>query len=231
MRPTMRTIVVAAVSSGLILLATARRVSAEEPEATPLFDGKSLDGWTTLDGKPVAAGWHAVDGVLAFDGKGGTIMTAEEFGDFDLRFEWKIAEGGNSGLKYKFKRFGGEWLGCEYQILDDAKHGDGKQGRTSTGSLYHVCEPGEKKKLNPPGEWNSSRVVVRGTKIEHWLNGERILAIDTSSEEWKERIAKSKFRDVEGFGRNELGRIMLQDHGSKVSFRKIEIRTPAGVGE
>ena len=213
------------INAMLVVVALSTSVGAtDDDKFVSLFDGKTFAGWVHQNGKEVTRGWTAKDGVLEFSGKGGTIMTAKEYGDFDLRFDFNIVAGGNSGVKYKFKKFGNDWLGCEFQVLDDGKHGDGKKGRTSTGSLYHVCEPNEKKKLNPPGEWNSARVVIKGSRIEHWLNGEKILEIDTRSDEWKERIQQSKFRKVKGFGQNKLGRIMLQDHGSKVSYRNLKLR-------
>ncbi len=191
-------------------------------ERVALFDGKTLEGWTTLDGKPVTRGWEVVDGTIHRASRGGDIITTGEFGDFDLRFEWKIARGANSGLKYKFTRFDGRWLGCEYQVIDDGK--EGKRTKGSAGALYDICEPNEKKRLRPVGEFNTSRVIVRGSRIEHWLNGEKIIDIDTSSPEWSERIARSKFGKVDGFGKNPRGRIMLQDHGGEVWFRRLTVR-------
>jgi Domain of Unknown Function (DUF1080) len=114
------------------------------------------------------------------------------------------------------------WLGCEYQIYDDA----GRKPRpvSSTGAVYGLYAPSATKQLRPVGEYNESRIVVHGSKIEHWLNGEKILEADTMSEDWKKRVAASKFGDVEGFFQNRKGRIELQDHGSKVWFRNIVLR-------
>ncbi len=203
------------------------RVYAED-KAIQLFDGKSLEGWTTDSGEPVTTGWAVEDGMLVRNGRGGSIFTAQEYGDFDLSFEWKIAPRGNSGVKYRVAHYekgvhgNPGWLGCEYQIFDDA--GRGARPRYSSGAIYELYAPANNKKLRPVGEFNDARIVVRGTKIEHWLNGEKIIEADTSSDDWKGRIARSKFGDVKGFFANRKGRIQLQDHGSKVWFRNLVLR-------
>jgi hypothetical protein len=192
-----------------------------EGPASP-FDGKSLDGWTTPDGKPVTQGWEAVDGVvhLRKDGKrAGNIITKEEFGDFQLSFEWKIAERGNSGLKYRVRNYGGRMLGLEYQIYDDQGAKGRVTGKGSAGALYDLYEPSAAKKLNPVGQYNQARIVVRGDTIEHWLNGERILSATVGDSEWQRRIAESKFSDLPEFGRNRTGKIMLTDHGAETWYR------------
>jgi hypothetical protein len=199
-----------------------------EENAIQLFDGKSLEGWTTDSGEPVTTGWAVEDGMLVRKGRGGSIFTAQEYGDFDLSFEWKIAPRGNSGVKYRVAHYekgvhgNPGWLGCEYQIFDDA--GRGARPRYSSGAIYELYAPSNNKKLRPVDEFNDARIVVRGTKIEHWLNGEKIIAADTISDDWKGRVARSKFGDVKGFFANRKGRIQLQDHGSKVWFRNIVLR-------
>jgi hypothetical protein len=114
------------------------------------------------------------------------------------------------------------WLGCEYQIFDDA--GRQVDPVNSCGAIYDLYAPSADKKLRPVGEFNDSRIVAQGARIEHWLNGDKIAAVDTSSEEWKQRIANSKFGGVHGFFQNSKGRIELQDHGHKVWFRNIALR-------
>ncbi len=199
-----------------------------EDNAIQLFDGKSLDGWTIKTGEPVTTGWMVEDGMLVRSGRAGSIYTAKEYGNFDLSFEWKIAPRGNSGVKYRVAHyrkgvygFPG-WLGCEYQIYDDVGRGAGPLH--STGSIYELYAPSNKKKLRPVGEFNEARIVVQGTKIEHWLNGEKIVEADASSDDWKRRVAGSKFGDVKDFFANPQGRIELQDHGSRVWFRNIVLR-------
>ncbi|MBC8868853.1 MAG: DUF1080 domain-containing protein [Planctomycetes bacterium] len=199
--------------------------SAHAQQTIPLFDGKTLDGWTTIDGKPVTRGWETVDGAMHLleNAGAGNIVTAKEYGDFDLRFEWKISEGGNSGIKYRVRRFDKRVLGCEYQILDDGGHPDGQTPKKSTGSLFDVCAPNADKRLEPAGEYNSSRIVVRGDHVQHWLNGDLILAVRIGSPDWDAKKARSKFSKVPGFGENRNGKIMLTDHGDEVWYRNIKI--------
>jgi hypothetical protein len=185
------------------------------------FDGKSLAAWTKIDGKPVTDGWEVVDGMIHLkkDGKGsGHIITVNEFGDFTLTFEWKIAVGGNSGVKYRVRSYGNKVLGCEYQIYDD----EGKKKmlpRNSAGSLYDLYEPNSSKQLKPAGEWNQAKIVVRGNSIEHWLNGQQVVAATVGDSEWKKRISESKFSEYQDFSQQPRGKLMLTDHGSEVWYR------------
>jgi hypothetical protein len=202
-------------------------VSAEE-EVIHLFDGKSLAGWQTAGGEPVTRGWTVQDGMLVRSSRGGSIFTVDEYGDFDLTFQWKIARRGNSGVKYRVAFYekgvygNPGWLGCEYQLFDDVNRPTDPVH--SCGSIYELYAPSTEKKLRPVGEFNDSRIVARGSKVEHWLNGAKVVDADTQSEDWKQRIAASKFGDVAGFFRNAKGRIELQDHGHRVWFRNIELR-------
>jgi hypothetical protein len=210
-----------------LLAAAASTLRAEDPPASP-FDGRSLAGWATLDGRPVTQGWQAADGMISLkkDGRrAGHIVTRQEFGDFDLSFEFKIAQRGNSGLKYRVRKYGNKVLGCEYQIFDDPP-GRGA-GKGSAGALYDLYEPGPEKQLKPAGEWNLARIVVRGDKIEHWLNGRQIVSATVGDAEWQRRIAASKFSDVPEFGRNRTGQIMLTDHGSEVWYRNFVFQSLA----
>jgi 3-keto-disaccharide hydrolase len=211
------------------LIAAPSAASSEEPgsEEIALFDGTSLSGWTDENGKPITNGWEVEEGVLVRTQRSGAIYTDNPFEDFELEFEWKLAKGGNSGIKYRVRHYQkgvwGQpgWLGCEYQLYDDNKS---PSPVSSTGALYALYAPNDKKKLNPPGTYNHSRVVVEGNRIEHWLNGVKIVEADTSSAAWRKRIAKSKFARVKGFAQNRKGRLQIQDHGSKVWFRKIVLR-------
>jgi hypothetical protein len=193
-----------------------------------LLAGDSLAAWVDERGLPVGAGWAVKDGILSRVSKAGSIFTAQAYQDFELEFEWKIAPGGNSGLKYRMQRAkDGRWLGPEYQILDDAIHRDARNSNTSAGALYEIKEPAPDKLLKPAGEFNLARVVVRGNMIEHWLNGKRILQIDTTSDDWRQRLAKSKFSRAEGYAdwfARKAGPLMIQDHGSEVWFRRLRIR-------
>ena len=205
-----------------IILVAASTVAAEQPIS--LFDGRSLDGWTTQDGEPVTRRWEVADGLLHLNADRGrplNIVTDREYGDFQLEFEWRIEPGGNNGVKYRVRKFGNRVLGCEYQIIDDDGYQHPLPAKGTTGALYDIYEPTEAKWLKPVGEFNHSRIVVQGNRIEHWLNGQLIVLAYVGSSEWDQRIAASKFAEVEGFGRNPVGRIMLTDHNSDVWYRRI----------
>ena len=185
------------------------------------FDGKSLSGWTTIDGSPAPKGWEVLDGVIHLnksEQRTGHIVTAREFGDFVLSFEWKIAPGGNSGIKYRVRAYGERVIGCEYQIYDDASEKK-VEPKNSSGALYDLYEPNAAKKLNPAGQWNRAKIVVQGNHIEHWLNGEKVVDAMVGDNEWKKRLAESKFNEHEDFSRQPKGKLMLTDHGSEVWYR------------
>ena len=191
-----------------------------------LFDGVSLEGWTTADGEPVTSpGWSVVDGMISFKPvkpRPGHIMTERPFKNFRLSFEWKIAPGGNGGLKYRVRDYSGKWRGCEYQILDDAGYKKPMPPVNTTGALYDLYPPNNKKQLNPPGEFNSSTIVVQDDHIEHWLNGQRILVARVGDDTWRQRVAVSKFNELPEFGENPIGQIMLTDHHSESWYRKFK---------
>jgi|GEM_PF-62880 arylsulfatase A-like enzyme/trehalose utilization protein len=185
-----------------------------------LFDGETLNGWTKQDGSPVIDGWTVADGTIHQENRGGNIFYEQQVGDFELSFEWKIEKGGNNGLKYRVRKYGGSELGCEYQLLGETSR---NLNKGSCGSLYALYEPNEKKKLNPNGEWNTAKIVAHGPHIEHWMNGEKIVTADLASEEWRRRLSQSKFSPYKDFARNTQGRIMLTDHGSKVWYRNLTL--------
>ncbi len=213
-----------------IVLITSLLLSAPASGAgwTALFDGQTFNGWTTQNGDPVTeAAWHIADGMIHLDtsaGRGGNLITDRDYADFELLFEWKISEGGNNGIKYRVKDYDGRVLGCEYQLIDDERNKNLRPTQM-TASLYDVYEPRVYDDLlKPAGEFNRGRIVVCGSRIEHWLNGYLVVAATVGSPEWAARIADSKFSDAEGFGANRLGRIMLTDHGDDVWFRNIYLR-------
>lgn len=193
--------------------------AADEQGWTSLFDGKSLDGWTTLDGKPVTKGWEVVDGTIHRSARGGDIITKGEFKDFVLEFDWKISEGGNSGVKYRVQGN----VGLEYQVLDDEKHPDRKNPTHRAASFYDLLAAPDSKPLKPVGEWNHGKIVANGPKLEHWLNGKLVASLDQSSEDWKKRFEASKYRKREHFGQ-VASPILLQDHGDSVWFRNLRIK-------
>jgi hypothetical protein len=194
-----------------------------------LFDGKSTAGWTTTGGQPVPAGWQVKDGTLTIvkDAKGGDIITASQFSDFELMLDYNIEPGVNSGLKYFFTKYekGGN-LGMEYQILDDELAEDNKKANHLTGSFYDVIAPqATGKKMNKPGQWNTVRIVAQGNKVEHWLNGIKILEFTRGSEPFTAAVAQSKFsKAVPAFGTVGQGHILLQEHGGVAAFRNIKIK-------
>ncbi len=201
------------------------KTQAAEDKWQPLFNGKNLDGWTDAAGKPMTKGWVVQDGVLHRASRGGDLFTAKEYGNFILELEWKISPAGNSGIKYRMAKYGKRLLGPECQVLDDDKHPDGKKGADrQSGALYDILECNSDKQLKPVGQWNKVRIVANGTKLEHWLNGKKVVEVDTASERWKKLVAASKFKNVEGFGSVKSGRIMLQDHNDPVWYRNIVIR-------
>jgi hypothetical protein len=194
-----------------------------------LFDGSSTTGWTTTSGKPVPDGWLIENGTLTAKkgAKGGDIMSATEYADFDLRFDYNLESTGNSGVKYFFTKYAtGGNLGMEYQLLDDKLAEDNKKENHLTGSFYDVIPPtASLKKVNAPGQWNTVRIVAKGQQVEHWLNGVKILEFTRGSPAFTEAVAASKFnKAVPAFGTVEKGRILLQEHGSAVSFRNIKIK-------
>lgn len=193
-----------------------------------LFDGKTLAGWTHTNGKPVSKGWKVEDGAIHRGAeRGGDIITEKEYENFVMEFEWKISEGGNSGVKYRAHGS----LGLEYQVLDDSKHADAKNPTHQSASLYDLLAAPADKPVKPVGEWNKGRIVAEGTRLEHWLNGVKVVSIDQSGDDWKARFAKSKYKKNKGFGFGP-GRILLQDHGNQVWFRNLRVKVlKAGGGE
>lgn len=193
-----------------------------------LFDGKTLAGWQPLGKSGVPTkGWVAKDGTLFHDkaAGGGDIVTVEQFGDFELTWEWRIGVAGNSGVKYNLPN-PADNVGFEYQLLDDEKHPDGRRKTHQTAALYDLIEPAPERTVQPVGEWNQSRLLVQGAHVEHWLNGVKIVAFDMGSDDFKARIARSKYRKAENFGVKTKSPLLLQDHGDEISFRSLKLRVP-----
>jgi hypothetical protein len=195
-----------------------------------LFDGKTTDGWRSI-GKTTFPdkGWSVQDGALVHAKGGGDIVTVDEFSDFELTWEWKVGPAANSGLKYNLpdhKRA----VGSEYQLLDEVDTPPKPIGKLlhSTGGLYDVLEPAPDRKQRPRGEWNASRIVVQGNHVQHWLNGVKTLEYEFGSEALLAAVAKSKFKNVPGFGMKTKSPILLQDHPGEIAFRSIKVRVTAG---
>lgn len=170
------------------------------------------------------------DGTIHLAGKGaGALISKAEYSSFELEWEWKIGEGGNNGIKYWVNNFGKSpekpnWLGVEYQMIDDDKHADAHKGDNhNTASIYDIKGAAKDKAVKPAGEWNTSKIIVNNGKIEHWLNGKLAVSAEVASPEWAEGIAKSKFKAVEGFAPGK-GKIMLTEHGDETWFRNIRLK-------
>jgi hypothetical protein len=199
--------------------------SAEKAEGWQLlFDGKTTAGWRSFKKQTFPdKGWVVEQGTLkkVANVQGGDIITTNTFEQFDLRWEWKIPLKANNGIKYFITEERGGPIGHEYQMIDDSTVNNPKQ---RTGSFYDVLPPNEHTALKPPGEWNQSRVLVQGDRVEHWLNGMKILEYELGGEKVKTAVAASKFKDVKGFGERLKGHILLTDHRDEATFRSIKIR-------
>lgn len=217
------------VAASPLFAAEPNTLSAAEKSAgwKLLFDGKTLNGWRGYKTEAIGAGWKVQEGALVLTAaKSGDLVTAQEYADFELSFEWRISEGGNSGVIYRAGL--GESapfrFGPEYQVLDNEKATDNKLGNHLAGSLYDMGPEVPRDATKAVGQWNESRLVVKGWKVEHWLNGRKLVTADLASPEGKALIAKSKFKDWPKFASLLKGHIALQDHGNVVSFRSLKIR-------
>ncbi len=193
-----------------------------------LFNGHDLINWRAYgsDVRPMA-GWKVEEGVLKkiAGSPGGNIITKKKYKDFTLVWEWRISEKGNNGIKYLVTEDRPNAPGPEFQILDDNGHPDSKKDPVrQTGSLYDIFPPAADKLLKPVGEWNRSRIIVQGKRVEHWVNGSPVLEYDLESPELLAAIDKSKFKGVKDFGKKIEGHIMLTDHQDACSFRNVKIR-------
>ena len=182
-------------------------------------------------------GWKIDDGILsvlssggAESRHGGDIITMEKFRNFELIVEFRITEGANSGIKYfvdpGLNKGEGSAIGCEFQILDDEKHPDAKlgvSGNRTLGSLYDLI-PAIRKRFNGVGQWNRTRIVVNGNRVEHWMNGFKVVEYERGTQMWRALVASSKYKDWPNFGEQSEGHILLKEHGSEVSFRTIKLR-------
>jgi 3-keto-disaccharide hydrolase len=197
-----------------------------------LFDGAALDGWRGYN-RPDAAGtrWKVEDGFLTVgpaegrDTRGALdLITTSAYDQFDLTFEWRVAPGGNSGVKYFVLEDRDAAIGHEYQIIDDARHKDAQVGPDrQTASFYDVLAAANRT-LRPAGELNQSRITVRGRTVEHWLNGASVLQYELGSASLQSAIDASKFKGIERFGKLQSGHILLQDHGDQVWYRNLKIQ-------
>lgn len=206
-----------------------------------LWDGETTNGWrgAKLDNFP-SNGWEIKNGELtvlssggAESAAGGDIVTEKLYGDFELKVDFKLSAGANSGIKYyvdtNINKGPGSSIGLEYQILDDELHEDAKlgshEGSRTVCSLYDLIQANPEKPMNAIGEWNSAYIVSKNNHVEHWLNGMKILEYERGSEEFLKLVSESKYEKWPGFGLLEKGQILLQDHGDLVSFKNIKIKS------
>ena len=203
-----------------------------------LFDGKSTTGWRGAyrDEFP-AQGWKIEGGeliVVKSDGRearnGGDIITKEKYDNYELTLDAKLTPGANSGVKYfvteRLPKSPGSAIGLEFQILDDDLHPDakmGKNGNRTIGSLYDLI-PAHSKNTRSIGEWNQVRIISKNNKVEHWLNGSKVVEYERGSPAFRALVAESKYKNFEGFGEATEGHLLLQDHGDEVHYRNIKLR-------
>jgi hypothetical protein len=192
----------------------------------PLFDGTNTDAWRGYKTQTMPAGWHIQDGVLTKTGSVEDIVTKDQFGNFELAWDWKLSPGGNAGVFYR----GTEeydhiyWSAPEYQLLDDAGHPDGKSRLTSAGSDYALY-PSPAGVVKPANEWNSSMIVANGNTVQHWLNGQKLLEYEINSPDWVAKVKASKFAAYPNYARAAKGYIVIQgDHDGTLSIRNVRIR-------
>lgn len=213
--------------------------TSKKSDWVALFDGTSKDAWRSAHSNAFPEkGWKIEGNVLTVLAKtestpaGKDIVTKKMYSNFELELEVNLTKGANSGIKYfvsdSFPGYEGQYLGLEFQLIDDERHPDAKLGRDGNrtmASLYDLIPASKNKKVKLPGEWNKIRIIVSGNHVEHWLNGKKVLEFDRMSDEFRKLVSVSKYKNFKNFGEIPEGHILLQGHSDQVSFRNIRIRT------
>jgi hypothetical protein len=191
-----------------------------------LFNGQSLAAWRGWSASGIPPGWHIVGDTLAKEGEVDDLVTREMYGNFELELQWKIGKAGNSGIFYRGTREYDYiyWSAPEYQLLDDLYASDGRSRLTSAAAAYGLyASPAGV--VKPFGEWNTTRIIVNGAHVEHWLNGKKVVDYELWSDDWKARVAASKFSKYPHYGLAKRGYIGIQgDHDGVLAVRNIRIR-------
>jgi hypothetical protein len=215
-----------------LLVAAAPGANAQGQAGSPRKDPgdwrslTDLSNWRGYDSTALPRGWSSADGVISKSRPAKDLVTKDEFGNFELSFDWKLAKGGNAGVFYRGTNEYDHiyWSAPEYQLLDDANAPDGKSPLTSAAAAYAVYAP-PPGVTKPAGEWNSARIVVNGAHVEHWLNGKKVVEYELWSPDWKAKVAASKFKDYPNYGMAKRGHIGIQgDHDGSLAIRNIRIR-------
>lgn len=236
----MKKIALLVLSSGLILTIS---LQAQKPNTLSkreknqgwqlLFDGASMNGWHKFGGGPVGKGWKVSDGAIFYDPSakdGIDIVTDQEFENFDLKLEWKVSKGANSGIMFYVNedtsKYKVPWVtGPEMQVLDNIDAIDNKKPNHLAGTLYDLIGTVADSKPKPVGEWNQAEIKCVNGKLDMYFNGVHTVSTTMWDDNWKKMVANSKFRTMPGFGTFKKGHIDLQDHGHEVWYRNIKIRT------
>jgi 3-keto-disaccharide hydrolase len=198
-----------------------------------IFDGKTLNGWHGYNKTGAVTSWEVENGALvclgtAKDASGGDIVSDKQYANFELKWEWKVDKGSNSGVMYHVQE-GSKYhspyeTGPEYQIIDDVTFPEHLENWQKTGADYAMHTPNDQKALNPVGQWNVSRIVFYNGHVEHWLNGKKIVEFEAWSDDWNKKRETGKWKDYPDYGKAKTGEIALQDHGDKAYYKNIEIR-------
>lgn len=219
----------------LVLLISVTSFTSKKPKWVTIFNGKDYTGWHNYNKTgAVADTWKIEDGAMVLTDKGGgDLVSDKEYGDFELELDWKISEGGNSGVMWgviEDKKYCCPYsTGPEMQVLDDERHADakaGKMGNHKSGSLYDMIPPSSFEAVKPAGQWNTAKMRIdhKANKGTFWLNGKQTVQFDLTGPNWDSMVANSKFKTWEGFGKFAKGKIALQDHGNKVWFKNIRVK-------